>query len=80
MWERWKEICAAHNVKIMLSKPAPLPLDLDFVLPSLSTQGTGQLTWFLATNRPAPNVAPFAFSEAASLNTFGARGPDFERF
>lgn len=69
LWERWKEICAAHNVKIVLSKPAPLPLDLDLVLPSLSTVGAGPLTWFVTKNRPA---APDAI-----LDTFGARGPAF---
>ena len=61
LWERWKEICAAHNVKIVLSKPAPLPLDLDLVLPSLSTVGAGPLTWFVAKNRPAPSDTPLCF-------------------
>lgn len=58
LWERWKEICAAHNVKIMLSKPAPLPLDLDLVLPSLSTQGSGPLTWTVIKNRPTKEPSP----------------------
>ncbi len=61
LWEHWKEICAAHNVKIVLSKPAPLPLDLDLVLPSLSTVGAGPLTWFVAKNRPAPSDTPLCF-------------------
>jgi len=61
VWERWKEICAAHNVKIVLSKPAPLPLDLDLVLPSLSTVGTGPLTWTVTKNRPAPSDTPLCF-------------------
>ena len=77
LWERWKEICAAHNVKIVLSKPAPPPLDFDLVLPSLSIVGTGPLTWFVAKNRPAPSDTPFAFSDAPVLDTYGARGPDF---
>ena len=58
LWERWKEICAAHNVKIVLSKPAPLPLDFDLVLPSLSTQGSGPLTWTVIKNRPTKEPSP----------------------
>ena len=51
LWEHWKEICAAHNVKIVLSKPAPPPLDFDLVLPSLSTVGTGPLVCTVLKSR-----------------------------
>lgn len=60
LWERWKEICAAHNVKIVLSKPAALPLGLDLDLESgvlLSRSSTGPLTWTITKNR-VPKETP----------------------
>ena len=75
LWGRWKEICAAHNVKIVLSKPAPLPLDLDIVLPSMTTRDDCPLTWFLAKSRPAPNNTPFTFNDAPALDFAGPKKP-----
>ena len=58
LWERWKEICAAHNVKIVLSKPAPLLLDFDLVLPSLSAASTGPIAWTVLKPRAPKEPSP----------------------
>lgn len=72
IFERLKETARRLDIKIVLHKPAPLPLDLDLALESgvlLSRSGTGPLTWIITKNRPARPVT--------ILDTFGACAPDF---
>ena len=55
IYERLKETARRLDIKIVLYKPAPLPLDLDLALESgvlLSRSGTGPLTRTVAKNRP----------------------------
>ena len=59
IFERFKEIAARLDIKIVLYKPAPpSPLDLDIVLPSLSAASTGPIAWTVLKPRAPKEPSP----------------------